>query len=108
MVEGCYASLHAAALTFGPRLVLLNPGVEQCLANCRARPWERHKYASREEQDRHLAALLCWVRGYYTRDGGLSLTAHRALFSDFTGPRLEVQEQLTLNPPAQGLLDWMA
>ena len=68
VIEGCYASLIAAALPFGPRLVLLDPGREQCLANCRARPWEPHKYASREAQDEKLAFLLGWVGEYYTRN----------------------------------------
>jgi adenylate kinase family enzyme len=45
VVEGCYASLVNVALEFIPQLLFLNPGEQQCLENCRARPWERHKYA---------------------------------------------------------------
>lgn len=108
VVEGCYASLIGAALPFEPRLILLNPGVEQCLANCRARPWEPHKYGSQEEQDRHLADLLSWVRGYYVRDGDLSLVGHQALLRAFTGRKLELNQQPSLNPPAQDQRDWLA
>lgn len=96
MVEGCYASLIAAALPFDARLVLLDPGLEACLAHCRARPWEPHKFASRQEQDAHLPALLDWVRDYYRRDGDLSQRAHRALFEGFAGPK----QVLTHLPPA--------
>ena len=74
VLEGCYASLVTAALEYSPRLLFLNPGEEQCVANCQARPWEVHKYASKEEQDQRLAFLLSWVREYYVRDGDMSLS----------------------------------
>src|SRR5262249_39080718 len=77
VIEGCYASLAGVALEFDSRLIFMNPGMEQCLANCRARPWEAHKYKSRAEQDERLAFLLEWVREYYTRDGDMSLQDHR-------------------------------
>jgi adenylate kinase family enzyme len=93
VIEGCYASLVEAALPYRPYLVLLNPGEAQCLANCRARPWEPHKYASREEQDERLAFLLDWVSGYYTRDGELSLAGHRACFDAYDGPKVELTSQ---------------
>lgn len=94
IVEGCYASLAEAALATpgapAPELVLLNPGVEACIRHCQARPWEPHKYASKAEQDAKLAFLLEWVRDYYWRDGEMSLTGHRALFSAYAGPKREV------------------
>jgi adenylate kinase family enzyme len=40
VAEGCYASLVQAALQRRPMLVFMEPGVENCLANCRLRPWE--------------------------------------------------------------------
>jgi adenylate kinase family enzyme len=107
VVEGCYASLIAATLPFGPRLVFLNPGREQCVANCRARPWEPHKYASRAAQEEKLAFLLDWVGDYYTRDGELSLRAHRALFDAYSGAKEELLSVPTLDPPSPQLLAWM-
>ena len=59
-------------------------------AASRARPWEPHKCASKAEQNAKLAFLLEWVRDYYRRDGELSLTGHRALFSAYAGPKREV------------------
>lgn len=67
IVEGCYGRLIEVSLSFRPQLLFLDPGEERCLANCRGRPWEPHKYASREEQDERLQYLLSWVREYYTR-----------------------------------------
>ena len=58
--------------------------------NARARPWEPHKYASREEQDASLEFLLGWIRDYATRDDVFSLAAHRALFDAFAGDKIEL------------------
>jgi adenylate kinase family enzyme len=107
VIEGCYASLVAAALPFGPRLVWLNPGEAQCLANCRARPWEPHKYPAREEQDERLDVLLAWVSAYYTRDGDMSLAAHRALFEAFDGPKVELLRTPPLDEPPPDLQRWL-
>jgi adenylate kinase family enzyme len=93
VLEGCYASLVQAALEFSPLLLFLNPGVDQCVENCRARPWEMHKYSSKEEQDARLAFLLAWVRDYYSRDGDMSLIGHRACFDEYDGPKKELGSQ---------------
>jgi len=87
IIEGCYAALIRATLAHQPCLVFLEPGVETCLAHCRARPWEPHKYASKAEQEAKLAFLLDWVRAYDTRDDDLSLAAHQALFEGYAGPK---------------------
>lgn len=107
VIEGCYADLVGTALEFSPTLLFLNPGERQCAANCRARPWESHKYASQEEQDSRLAFLLTWVSEYYTRSGPMSLAAHRALFDRYEGAKREwlIQPDLaTPDPDLLGLL----
>jgi adenylate kinase family enzyme len=101
VVEGCYANLIESALSYSPCLILLNPGEEACLANCRARPWEPHKYASRAEQDANLPFLLSWVSEYYVRSGPLSLAAHQTCFGAYCGPKRE----LTSLPDRQLALD---
>ena len=87
VVEGCYAGLTWAVLPYATLLLFLEPGVDVCIANCRNRPWEPHKYESKEIQDQHLDALLTWVREYYSRDGDMSLAAHQALFDEYRGPK---------------------
>lgn len=87
VTEGCYAGLVSAALKYSPLLLFVEPGVEACLFNCRSRPWEPHKYKSKQEQDENLEFLFSWVREYYSRDGELSLKAHHALFDSFQGPK---------------------
>jgi adenylate kinase family enzyme len=90
VVEGCYAGLLQQVLEYGPILLFIDPGVEACLANCRSRPWEPHKYASKPAQDEKLELLLSWVREYYSRDGDLSLSAHQSLFENYRGPKLRL------------------
>jgi hypothetical protein len=95
VVEGCYAGLIRQALEHSPILLFIEPGVDACVANCRSRPWEPHKYASRVEQDEKLAFLLSWVREYYSRDGDLSLSAHQMLFDAYRGPKLRLAHRET-------------
>lgn len=91
IVEGCYGDLADVVLDGRTELILLDPGEEACVARCRARPWEPHKYATKEEQDARLEFLLTWVRDYYHRDGPLSLRGHRAIFAAYAGPKQELK-----------------
>jgi adenylate kinase family enzyme len=92
IVEGCYGNLIEASLAYGPELIFLNPGLAQCLLNCRTRPWQEGKYSSKQEQDSKLAYLLQWVTDYYTRDGDMSLAAHEDLFERYRGPKRMLTE----------------
>ena len=90
VVEGCYADLLEATLCHCTRLLFLNPGIEVCIANARIRPWEPHKYPSKEAQDANLEMLIGWIRNYETRSDTFSLAAHRALFDSFGGNKIEL------------------
>ena len=90
VIEGCYADLLELALPRCTQLVFLNPGIAACIANARSRPWEPHKYASKEAQDRNLDMLIGWIRDYETRRDEFSLPAHRALFDGFAGDKREL------------------
>jgi adenylate kinase family enzyme len=93
VIEGCYGNLTRVALERSPMLLFLEPGVGVCQANCRNRPWEPHKYASKKEQDERLELLLAWVEEYYTRTDSLSLVDHRALFDGYSGSKLLIAQQ---------------
>jgi adenylate kinase family enzyme len=90
IVEGCYGGLIERALMWTPELVFVNPGEATCVRHCRERPWEPHKYASKELQDAQLPMLLAWVADYYRRSDDMSLARHRALFDAYRGPKREV------------------
>ena len=96
VVEGCYADLLATLVDRATELVFLDRDVATCQAHARARPWEPHKYKSKQEQDQKLEFLLSWVREYYTRDGDQALCAHQAVFDGYTGRKLK----LTARPEA--------
>jgi len=87
IIDGCYGDLVEAVLRHRPLLVFLQPGEEVCIANCRARPWEPHKYRSEKAQDEHLEHLLRWVRSYYVLAGSMSLAGHHAVFDAYAGPK---------------------
>ncbi len=95
VVEGCYADLLAVVAARCTRMIFLNPGLDVCIAHCRARPWEPHKYASKEAQDANLDMLVDWIRAYASRDDEFSLRAHRALFDRFAGDKIELGEPVT-------------
>jgi adenylate kinase family enzyme len=90
VTEGCYGNLMRRALGRQPALLFLDPGVEACLANCRSRPREPQKYATREEQEAQLEFLLYWVEEYYSRNDTLSLADHRTLFDTYAGSKLRL------------------
>jgi len=87
VIEGCYGDVVDAAASDADELRWLDPGVEVCLAHCRARPWEPDKFDSPEAQQDHFEALLDWVRTYPTRDDEFGLARHRAIFDGFPGPK---------------------
>lgn len=90
VIEGCYGELVQAASGHCSELVFLNPGRETCLAHNRGRPWEPHKYASKEAQDAMLENLQAWVAGYYEREDQWSYHAHRRIFDSFSGRKREL------------------
>lgn len=91
VVEGCYGDLVEAVLDPAVELVFVDRPEETCVAQCRARAWEPHKWATPEAQDAHLDCLLDWVRGYYRRDGALSRARHAAVFERHSGPKRVVR-----------------
>lgn len=107
VLEGCYGNLVEAALRFEPFLIFLNPGLERCTAHCLNRPWEPHKYPSRQEQDANLPFLLAWVAEYYTRDGPMSMAAHQAVFDRYPGRKVELQRVPQLDPPEAEVSGWL-
>ncbi|BET26676.1 adenylate kinase family enzyme [Limnobacter thiooxidans] len=97
VVEGCYGELIESMLRHQPKLLFLNQSLNVCVENNRQRPWEPHKYESKEAQDRMLANLLEWVRGYYQRKDDWSLRAHERLFENYDGPKLEFKNSVDLS-----------
>jgi adenylate kinase family enzyme len=97
VIEGCYAGLLSGPLSRSTLAIFLNPGIEACIANAEARPWEPHKYQSRQAQDANLEMLRAWIRDYEVRSDELSLAAHRALFDGFAGAKVELSSRQAIS-----------
>ncbi|HEY8608011.1 MAG TPA: hypothetical protein VIM12_12930 [Noviherbaspirillum sp.] len=89
VIEGCYGELVEATSVHCTELVFLNPGLKTCLEHNRKRPWEPHKYKTKEAQDAMLEHLQAWVEGYYERQDQWSYRAHRRIFDAFKGRKTE-------------------
>lgn len=89
VIEGCYGELIEATTNHCSELIFLNPGIEVCLEHNRHRPWEPHKYSSKQAQDEMLENLQTWVAGYYERQDQWSYHAHRQIFDTFSGQKSE-------------------
>lgn len=91
VIEGCYGSLVSLAVREADEIVFLNPGIDACQENCRARPWERHKYPSEMAQNENLEMLLNWVSGYESRTDEFSRGVHLEIFEAFPGKKVELK-----------------
>lgn len=85
VIEGCYGDLAELTLDAANELVFLNLPVEVCIGNARKRPWEPHKYPTKEAQDANLETLINWIADYELRDDTMSKAFHMALYNRFAG-----------------------
>jgi len=100
VIEGCYSDL-LELLTIGSNsatsdnlitskaneIVFLDLPIETCIANAQKRPWEPHKYASKQAQDDNLEMLINWIKAYETRTDSFSKQAHHQLYDAFKGKK---------------------
>ncbi len=96
IIEGCYSDLLELVIHDTNEMVFLNPGTEICINNCKKRPWEPHKYASKKKQDKNLKMLINWIKDYSNRTDEFSLTAHQRLFDSFIGKKTEYNSRKKL------------
>ena len=89
VIEGGYSDLIELVLGYANKTIFLNPGVETCIENCKKRPWEPHKYATIEAQNKNLDMLINWVKEYPIRKDEFSLFSHQTLFKKFDGNKIE-------------------
>ena len=88
VIEGCYADLLEFTLEKTTKAIYLSLPIEDCVENARSRPWEPHKYESKEAQDANLDMLITWIRQYESRNDTFSKAAHEQLFNQFSGPKV--------------------
>jgi adenylate kinase family enzyme len=87
VIEGCYADLLEQALPFCNEIIFMDLPISACIANARQRPWEPHKYESKQAQDANLEMLLDWISQYEQREDTFSRRSHLALYESFGGKK---------------------
>lgn len=97
VIEGCYADLIAMVADQAEEMVFMNLPVSECIRNAESRPWEPHKYPSKEAQDANLPMLIDWIKQYEIRDDAFSQKTHQALYDQFKGQKVmyTANEKLT-------------
>ncbi|PAJ74557.1 shikimate kinase [Pseudoalteromonas sp. NBT06-2] len=87
VIEGCYSDLLELVIQQAEEVIFLNLPVSACIDNAKNRPWEPHKYESKEAQDANLEMLINWISQYTARTDTFSKFAHEKLFEDFQGKK---------------------
>ncbi|MEP1385596.1 MAG: AAA family ATPase [Paraglaciecola sp.] len=85
VIEGCYTDLLELALDSVTDIIFMNLSIQDCIANAKQRPWEAHKYTSKEAQDANLAMLIEWISQYTKRNDTFSHLAHNSFFQNYSG-----------------------
>ena len=85
VIEGCYSDLLEIAAPFSNEIIYMNLPIEICIENAKNRPWEPHKYESKEAQDKNLEMLINWISQYSVRDDTFSAVAHTELYEHYSG-----------------------
>jgi len=87
VIEGCYSDLLSLISNRANQAYFLNLPLEACIDNAKKRPWEPHKYESKQAQDANLGMLIDWIRAYEERTDSFSREAHMALYDSFSGQK---------------------
>ncbi|GLQ31983.1 AAA family ATPase [Litoribrevibacter albus] len=87
VIEGCYIDLMEIAAPLSEEIIYLNLPVELCIENAKKRPWEPHKYESKEAQDANLSMLLAWIKDYEQRQDTFSKAAHMDFYTSYPGKK---------------------
>ena len=87
VIEGCYTDLLELVGEYSTEIIFMDLSVEQCIENARNRPWESHKYSSKEAQDNNLEMLVSWIKAYATREDEFSYQTHVSFYENFTNKK---------------------
>ena len=94
VIEGCYTDLLDIASLEADEIIFMNLNVSQCIENAMNRPWEPHKYESKEAQDNNLEMLMDWITQYKVRTDCFSYTSHIGFYEKFDGKKSMVTSNI--------------
>ena len=87
VIEGCYTDLLEIAGPLANEAIFMNLPIALCVENAKNRPWESHKYDSKEAQDNNLEMLINWIKQYMDRDDVFSYCSHLKFYEEFSGKK---------------------
>lgn len=100
VIEGCYSDLlelltnnsvadhdNVKIKAFANEIIFLDIAINTCITHAENRPWEAHKYPSKQAQDDNLAMLIDWIKAYDTRTDTFSRLAHQQIYTRFVGKK---------------------
>jgi len=88
VIEGCYTDLLSFALTNSTQMIFMNLPIDACIENAKNRPWEPHKYASKQAQDENLDMLVGWISDYEERTDTFSKYSHLAMYEAYSKSKI--------------------
>ena len=87
VIEGCYTDLLELVESYSSEIIFMNLPIEECISNAKSRPWEPHKYESKQAQDKNLDMLIDWISLYKERDDTFSMLAHQNFYDNYSGKK---------------------
>lgn len=87
VIEGCYTDLLELIKDESTEIVFMNLPIDLCVSNAKARPWEPHKYPSKQAQDENLYMLINWISQYSERKDVFSYDAHIKFYNEYKGKK---------------------
>ncbi len=87
LLRGGYSDLLEMVKARAKLIIYMDLSIASCIRNAKSRPWEPHKYPSKQAQDENLAMLLEWIGQYGERDDTFCKQAHQALWQSFTAKK---------------------
>jgi len=93
-IEGCYTDLLKIVAPLADEAIYMNLSIAQCVENAKKRPWEPHKYGSKEAQDNNLEMLIKWIEHYRERDDVFSNSSHLRIYEEFVGKKSMYKENV--------------
>ncbi len=105
VIEGCYSDLIELISESSNEVVFMDLSIERCIENAKMRPWEPHKYASKDEQDANLSMLIDWISEYENREDTFSRKAHLKIFEEYKGSKIQISSNEDAKVYLQGVGD---
>lgn len=95
VIEGCYTDLLEVVESYSSEIIFMNLPIDTCISNAKSRPWEPHKYESKQAQDKNMDMLINWISQYTERNDTFSMVAHQKFYDNYSGKKQIIDSSTT-------------